>query len=90
MLLYVTNLTIIIFFRSILPSFTKKKRRRDSGSDEDSKFVEREEKEDEDLLSDRRRSGRGEGIVLYKKSKKKNLKIFQKIHKNLGGCKFYN
>ena len=72
MLSYVRNLTNIYFFifRSILPSFTKKKRRRDSGSDEDSKFVEREEKEDEELLSDRRRSGRGEGIVLYKKSQK--------------------
>ena len=64
MLSYVRNLTIIfLIFRSILPSFTKKKRRRDSGSDEDPKFIEREEIVDEDLLSDRRRSGRGEGIV---------------------------
>jgi len=54
-------LIYLLIFRSILPSFTKKKRRRDSGSDEDPQF--REEKEDEDLLSDRRRSGRGKGII---------------------------
>ena len=77
MMSYVRNLTLSSIFRSILPSFTKKKRRRDSGSDEDSKFIEREEKEDEDLLSDRRRSGRGEGIVLYQKNiLKKNIYIF--------------
>ena len=70
-----------MIFRSILPSFAKKKRRRDSGSDEDPHFME--EKEDEDLLSDRRRSGRGEGKIVDQKVKSNiyfEKKIFFEIY----------